>query len=305
MCPPPPPLVVSTVERRARARALRRATFKYLASTMVVEEEEVEAGDDAKVAVPGEGLISVDGSRQRLRLLERHEAAGRVEYRFFGAALSDEDGFEEAAGTTTLLYEQAAQSNSTAFLSAWFSGCFAGADSMDTEEFEKKYGEDLAELKLELAEGAGDGTLSRWLEPLAELLGSSTTIRLDPDNFINVEEAARRVSLFPLFLAFLSSRQGNLELLAVYYLMRILGRQNAQALARFEGRSVPASLDAFVAKQEAMLLRQEQEDLFATVGFSFVFGYAISFALAAVVIWQLVNALFGFFEPVPPDPLAF
>ena len=111
-------------------------------------------------------------------------------------------------------------------------------------------------------------------------------------------------SLFPLFLAFLSAQSGNLELLVVYYVVRVLGRQNAQALARYEGRSVPTSVDALVAKQEALLLRKEQEDLFATVGFSFVFLYAAFFGVAAFVVWQATSALFGVLAP-PPDPLAF
>jgi hypothetical protein len=70
----------SAVERAKRARALTRATFKFLSGLTAYDEEEDQAGDDAKVAVPGEGLVSVNANRQRLRLLERHEAANCVEY---------------------------------------------------------------------------------------------------------------------------------------------------------------------------------------------------------------------------------
>ena len=66
----------SDTERRARARALTIATYQFLAEQTAYDEEEEELGDDGKVAGPGEGLVSVTASRQRLRLLERHEAAG-------------------------------------------------------------------------------------------------------------------------------------------------------------------------------------------------------------------------------------
>jgi hypothetical protein len=69
----------SRVERRARARALTKASFKFLATLTAYDETEEQAGEEGKVAVPGEGLISVAASRQRLRLLERHDAAECVE----------------------------------------------------------------------------------------------------------------------------------------------------------------------------------------------------------------------------------
>ena len=84
----------SSTERRARARAVTRASFKFLSTLTVYDEEEELKGDDGKVAVPGEGLVSVSASRQRLRLLERHETANCVEYRMFAAALANDDAVD-------------------------------------------------------------------------------------------------------------------------------------------------------------------------------------------------------------------
>ena len=69
----------SEAERLARARALTRETFKCLAAFTAYDDAEEETGDDGKIAVPGEGLVSVGANQRRLRLLERHEAANCVE----------------------------------------------------------------------------------------------------------------------------------------------------------------------------------------------------------------------------------
>ena len=111
----------STTERRARSRALTRATFKFLSELTAYDEDEAQRGDEAKVALPGEGLISVSGSRQRLRLLERHEAASCVEYRLFAASLAADDAFAEASGASLLVDELDANGN-IIVVSRWFDG---------------------------------------------------------------------------------------------------------------------------------------------------------------------------------------
>merc|ERR1719217_647549 len=53
-------------ERRARVRALTRQAFAFL-----LGKEEGDEAEQQRVAVPGEGLVSLTGSKARLRSLRR------------------------------------------------------------------------------------------------------------------------------------------------------------------------------------------------------------------------------------------
>ncbi len=109
----------SSFERRARARSVTKATFQLLRRLTPYDEADEEAGDAAKVPLPGEGVVVVNAARGRLRLLERHEAARCVEYRLFAECLAACDALEELAGAPATLEEEAAISNFTGFVSQW------------------------------------------------------------------------------------------------------------------------------------------------------------------------------------------
>lgn len=289
----------STTERRARARAVTRASFKFLSTLTTYDEEEEQRGDDGKVAVPGEGLVSVTASRQRLRLLERHESAGCVEYRMFAAALANDDAFESASGTELLLSEEQVTGNVTALLAQWFEMTFG----QDNEEWNEALGNDLAEMQEEL--GSKEKPLAPWLAPLAELLGRSTDVSLSPGDILELEQITERATLFPLLLLALVGRQGNLEPLVVYYLARLLARFNARSLAKFEGRDLAANPDLAVAQAEASYVRQPQNEFLEGLAGGIVLTYVVSLALGAALLWNVVNGIFGAFAPPPIDPLAF
>ena len=289
----------STTERRARSRALTRATFKFLSELTAYDEDEAQRGDEAKVALPGEGLISVSGSRQRLRLLERHEAASCVEYRLFAASLAADDAFAEASGASLLVDELDANGNITAVVSRWFDGTFG----KDNEEWNEALGNEIAEISEEL--GAKDKPLAPWLEPLSELLGRSTELNISPGDILDLDQVAERVTLFPVLLLSLVSRQGNFEPLVVYYVARVLGRFNAQALARFEGRDLGTGPDLAVSRSEASFVRATQEEVIGQLAGGVLLTYCGFLAVGAVVVYQLVSAFLGAFEPAPYDPLAF
>ncbi|MDC0525377.1 hypothetical protein OAO87_00165 [bacterium] len=289
------------------------------------------------MAVPGEGLVSVSAVRQRLRLLERHDAANCVEcaragpepprsatarraaplsrprhhhvpapaprpsspppqrarrYRLFAAALSNEDGLEEATGTPMLLDEEESASNVTSLMhgrqdahprqrpcaalvragsrhhpclcaprrSKWVTQVFRDDDDWK----EMMASEDMADVREEMA--AANGTLIGWFEPVCELLGRSTRVRLSPGDLLDLDELIATTSGFPLLLVSLTGRQGNTELLPVYYLARTLGRLNVLALASFEGRDLGSkSADEVVAEQEATFVRRSQQEVLNSV----------------------------------------
>ena len=293
------PISASETEGRARARALTRACFKFFSGLTTYDQEEEEQGDDGKVPVPGEGLVSVSASRQRIRLLERHEAANCVEYRLFTSALSNDDAFQSAAGTELLLDEDDANANVTSVLTKWFDGVFG----QDNEQFNEILGNDLKDMEKDM--NLGERPLSRWLEPLAGLLGRSTDITLSPGDILELEQVAERTTLFPLLLLALCARQGNMEPLAVYYIGRILGRFNTQALAKFEGRDLAMSPDLAVSKVEAGFVRKSQNEFFETIVGAIILSYSVTFAFGAFILWNVVNGIYGAFAPPPVDPLAF
>lgn len=215
----------SVAERQARARALTKACFKYLASFNAYDEEADALGEDGMVPVPGEGLVSVVGSQKRLRLLERHEAASCVEYRIFASTLADDDSLATVAGTPSLLSEVDVTGNMTGLLSRWAEGAFG-----DDEEWQEMMAsEDMADVREEFDV---EGSLAGWLEPLSEMLGRSTKPSLSAGALLDLDEVVARVTLFPLALASFTGRQGNVELLTVYYIARLLGRLNVNALAQ-------------------------------------------------------------------------
>lgn len=287
----------SRVERRARARALTKASFKFLATLTAYDETEEQAGEEGKVAVPGEGLISVAASRQRLRLLERHDAAECVEYRLFAAALSNEDGFEEASGAPLLLLEEEeSTANVTGLLSKWASKAFG-----DDQWKEMMASEDMSDVDFNV-----NGTLSPWLEPLSDLLGRSTNLRLSPGDLLDIDDVIARTTLFPALLTALAGRQGNTEPLVVYLLARMLGRINVQALAQYEGRELGSkSADEVVAEQEATFVRKVQQEVINSVGVALAINLGLVFAIGSFVLWQVTSLLFGLLAPPPADPLSF
>ena len=127
-----------------------------------------------------------------------------------------------------------------------------------------------------------------------------------PAAFANTPFLSDVRSLFPLLLAGLAARQGNLELLLVYYLARLLGRLNVAELASYEGRDLGSkSADELVADQEATFVRKAQQEVLNSLGLAILFNIVIFFGLTAVVVWQVSQLLVGLLTPVAPDPLAF
>lgn len=285
----------STVERRARARAVTRASFKLLAPLTTYKEEEEE------VPVPGQGVVRPTSDRERLRLLERHEAADCVEYRLFGAALAEDDSLEEAALASILVDEDLAVGNVTSFIFRWFSDTIQEQELSEEEEMELRNA-----LEVDDLEELTQSKLAPWLEPLAELLGRSTTV---PSGVIfdlsDPESSGIKLTLFPMMLALVAVRQGNFEPLVVYYFSRLLARANMQALARYEARDAPMSPDTLVAEQEGSFIRKTVEDALASLGLAFFLSNLLFWGLAIYLSWQAFNAVGGYFAPPPYDPLNF
>jgi hypothetical protein len=115
---------------------------------------------------------------------------------------------------------------------------------------------------------------------------------------------AQEDAIFPLLLAGLAARQGNLELFAVYYCARQLARINLMTLAEYEGRAAPMQPDQLASQQEALLVKRLFGSLVGYAGAAFFFGWVIVALLAGVAAWQLFSIGFDFLF-APPDPLAF
>lgn len=90
----------TAAEAKSRARAVSRKFFELL--RRVSGEPSFTSGprpaEDDVLPVPGEGMVCVSALRARLRLLERHEKAGLVEYRIFAETLSRADGLSRCVG---------------------------------------------------------------------------------------------------------------------------------------------------------------------------------------------------------------
>ena len=131
--------------------------------------------------------------------------------------------------------------------------------------------------------------------------------RLSPGDVLELDEVlSSRVTLFPLLLLGLVGRQGNLELLLVYYLARLLGRLNVRALARYEGRDLGSSTpDELVAEQEATFVRKAQEEVFGQLGLVLFLQATFFLLVGGFVAYQLGALVLGLLTPAPPDPLAF
>ena len=92
----------------------------------------------------------------------------------------------------------------------------------------------------------------------------------------------------------------------MYYVSRLLGRINVNALARYEGRDVVGkTADQLVADAEATYVRKAQQEVLNSLGLAFVLNLVIFFGVGALALWFLSSALFGLIIPEPPDPLAF
>jgi hypothetical protein len=283
-------------ERRSRARALTKATFRLFQRLTTYDEEEDLAGDAAKVPVPGEGVVVISAARTRLRLLERHETAALVEYRLFASALAECEELERVAGTPTQLNEEAANANVTGFVGRWARLAFGNErwqQILQEEEDE--------EVKKQLQSSGSD--LPVWLDLLStQLTRSAQGVFQNP--VIDIEAVADTYSFFPLLLAGLAARQGNLELFAVYYCARQLARINLMTLAEYEGRAAPMQPDQLASQQEALLVKRLFGSLVGYAGAAFFFGWVIVALLAGVAAWQLFSIGFDFLF-APPDPLAF
>jgi hypothetical protein len=309
------------------SRDLAKDTFKLFAA--LTEAPEVE---EERIPVPGKGLIPTSSLRQRLKVLEQHEAASCVEYRLFAVALSNDDSLEGALGSCFIEDKQQAARSSSAFFSRVTSapgmmpmpgmpmpgmpmaGMGPGMPmfemSLDTVDgvpnFEAMKPPDLADLE--------NRVLRSWLPPLADLLGSSkkapSTPKLPPGMValgpgVSLGEEA---SLFPLFLTSVAS-QGNFEPLIVYYLSRLVGRFNVQAVARSVSRAQPLKPDEIVTEQESKYLSRIQQEAFEKAGSSLGFSLFLSSAFSLFVLYAIFSTLYGLvsgiFAPPPVDPLSF
>jgi len=261
-------------------RELTKATFKFFSQATEPGDEE---GDDDEVVVPGEGVVAVNAARTRMRLLERHEAAGCVEYRLFAYALSECDDLEAIASAPSTLDDGLTQKMIGGFLSKW-----AGSAVIMIEKAVAAEGD------AEMAE------LPFWPDVLIPLLsppessrssGPAVTITIDGD----------KISPFPVLLLSLASGQGNVELFAIYYLARHLARINLKALAEFEGRSMPARLDQLVSEQEALLLKGQLNNLIDAVGLGAVTSFFLLLLAVGLIVTQLGPVLSNILFP-QPDP---
>jgi len=292
---------VNVAESRASERALTRSVFKLFKGLTQFDEAEAEAGDAVKVPVPGEGLVAIDSSRVRLRLLERHEAADCVEYRHFASALADVDELTDLTGTPTGLEGEDVAGNITALFGRWAKLSFndeAWQELLEAEDDEE------VRAKLENTEGTD---LPVWLEKLADLLTRSAKGGLFTPDELDLEDISEDFSLFPILLGGLAFRQGNLELFTIYYLARVLARINLQTMAVYQGRDAPINPDVLVSQQEALIVKQTTDDVIGLFGVGFLLTTLISFALSATLVYQVISALLALFGigGEPPDPLAF
>ena len=199
----------------------------------------------------------------------------------------------DAAGLPWLLTESESNGNVSGLVSRW-SQMVMGDDKEWQALVEEDEGFD------------ANSTLSSWLEPLSEVLGRSTNLQMSPEDILDLDELVARVTLFPLLLVGLASRQGNLVLFVVYYLARLLGRLNVKALASYEARELGmTSADEQVAEQEASFVRKAQQETLNSFGIALLINVVIFFGISAFIVWQLSAGLLGAFTPEPPDPLAF
>lgn len=288
----------SLAERRARARVLTRAAFKFLAKQAPDDTEEKEE----EVPVPGEGLVSLRPGLLRLRLLEQHERAGCVEYRFFAAALADDDMFAEAAGTSNIVTSE--QANILPDLVAsWFS-----PEEVLQEVGEIQGKQYLEEMEKSMKEMKTSNVMT-WLKPLSDLLKQDTSFdKALPQigNILGLEDGPiREVTLFPLLVGYCGFTQGNFEPLVVYYFARVLARFNAQEIARCEGRDVAGMTDAWVSRQEAEILAQPTQEALQIFISGFIFAAVVQISLFTVAAYYLIDAITNAFTPPAVDPLAF
>jgi hypothetical protein len=293
---------LSSAERRERARALSRSVFRFLRGLRPSDaDDENEGGSEAAVAVPGEGVVDVDGGRLRLRLLERHEAAACVEYRIFGEMLAASDELASAGAVALVVDGEAVAGNVTGFFGRW------ARASLSPESWEEMLDSEEDDEIRSMLQSEGDDLIP-WLDMTVGLLVRSAKGGLFRDgNEIDLEEVSGEFSLFPLLLTLFAFRQGNLELYTVYYLMRVLAARNAEALAAYEGRDVPARPDQLVSAQEAAFVQKTQADALSFVGFSVLFTWLLATAITFTLFWQLGGAVVDTFglAGAAPDPLAF
>jgi len=285
------------VAKRMESRALTKATFKFL-SQATGENPDNEDSDAEEVAVPGEGMVALDTARSRLRLLERHEAAGCVEYRLFASALSECDDLEAVASAPATL------DNSSLKEQLWdnFSIKWIKSALGESGLLELLAAED-AEVR-EMLEEADGSELPLWPDVLlSQLFQSGPSKLLAIDDIDDFFEFAGKISFFPLLLSTLASMQGNIELFAIYYFAQHLARINLKALAAFEGKWTPNRLDQLVSQQEALLLKETVNDLLVSFGTTLLISFLLLLLAGGAIVSQLGPVLSNILFP-QQDPFA-
>merc|ERR1740129_428685 len=154
------------VAKRMESRALTKATFKFLSQATG------EDNDADEVAVPGQGVVALDTARSRMRLLERHEAAGCVEYRLFASALPECDDLEAVASAPATLDDSLSKVLGANFSIKWIKSGLG-----ESKWLELLAAEDDAEVR-KMVEEADGSKLPLWPDVLLSQLFQSGPSKL-------------------------------------------------------------------------------------------------------------------------------
>ena len=217
-----------------------------------------------------EKVAANEGARERLRLLKRHQRAGVVEHRIFGEVLSRSSAvtlpatpilgreakwrFAGVAANQTRWFEVSLNEEESKLLMEIYDEYAENTSSSvdDANEFPSWFpGREQAQW---LSEGfdvedpnvtASDVDMYTWARVLGITLRRSSRTKWADEDDEDVE------NLFPVVLFVLTVlRLGHSEAVAIYSAARILGRRNAEMLARYEGFDAPVFPDQRVAEAE-------------------------------------------------------
>ena len=297
----------SDLERKsARARKLSKAIFDFHSYRIAAPTINAEGQqDDTEVVVPGEGVVLLNRTRARLELLERHDAAGVVEYRLFGAALSASQSFSAAAaaGLPAAGEEDAAVAQAVGRYIRFLPNFDAEELRQDLDgeavtEEEKLNAEEL------MAAAKGEKRPPFWLEEHGNLARRWQQFDTEEDL-----EAALDISfpvpVFPALVFLMCVRLGSFEPVATYVVARTVARLNLQALEPAKALAPAKELDRQIAVQEQQLIDDFAQSAvvwlsagsFAIVVLSFIGLFLAWGAVRDIVLVLLAG-------PAPPDPFS-
>lgn len=287
-----PELARTDEERQQLRREATRDLFDYLQwlTPSMGTLAKVQAGAGQQSERRELVQRALPRSASRLALLEQHEHAACVEYRFLAAALARQEGFGEAAGA--VVAEDVAAASWSAMAGRVLK--VTNVDWNIDDEIKGTMSEEEKKQLEQMKRALNDEEVPPfWLEQLAVLARRQGVIDALGFDF--------ELNSFPLLLFSFCEGQGTFEPVAIYLIGRLSARLNVKRIALAEGKPAPVDSFELVARYEAELLEQDVGTIYTFVGGT---GF-LSILLFLWITWSIASALVGFIAPPPPDPLAF